>query len=186
MHKTVKIIILCICAFAVVVTLIPFLFVAMQTKILEKSFNNQIIDSNYQGWNAVNLDNDIEIKLPKTWKLERFDDRILIIDSTGKQIAAGVKLPFFSPEEENVFIETLFNGRLTESRLIWTSGLIYKNMTSNRATELKFDDGRTETYVSVDLPYYSDYKYFVCFFSDSNGMLYSDEVEAIAYSMTYN
>lgn len=185
MNKIAKAVLIAIGSIMIAIVLIIALAIVRQTKKLEKSFNNPIIDNNYQGWDTVNLDNHIEVKVPNAWELEYSDDRIYVIDGAGKQIAVGAKLPCFPVEEERAFLGTVFEGTCIERNLLWTSGLIYKNMAATQATELKFDDGRIETYVAVDLPYHYDYKYFFCFFSDNSGTLFRNEVEAIAYSMSY-
>lgn len=177
------------------ITLISFVLIAVafvimmilamtgERNMLKRRLNNPFINSDYQKWEVVNLDENVRVKLPETWNLEYADGRIIVINSSGEQIADGTKLPIRSNEEENAFLEYIYESTLTESNLLWTSGLIYGNMASNRAAQLILGNGKTETYVSVDLPCHNDYRYFLCFFSDGSGALYRDEAEAIAYSL---
>lgn len=186
MAKAVKITLIVIASMLVAVAGILALAFTRQTRRVEASFCNPIIDSHYQDWEVVDLDDNIEIKLPQTWKLERVGDRIHILNDAGEQVAIGAKLPCLSEEAEDAFLSDILGGTLKEFRLLWTSGLIYNNMTSVSAAKLTSDVGASKTYVYVNLPYLSDYRYFFCFPTDEDGTLFSDEAEAIAYSMSRN
>lgn len=176
--KIAKIALIVVASFIVAVIVFVILaFVRADIK-WKRSFNNPIIDTKFKGWSTLELDDTISIKFPDAWEFERKGDSLYVLDEHGKQIAVGAKV-----SQVDGFMTSVYGSTWEEKNIIWAQTINYNNMCSTWATALKYEDGRSETYLVLEVRcVQNDYFYYLYFFSDETGTLYRDEVVAIAFS----
>lgn len=177
--------------FAVIISLLcvcivsfPYWFALLHIWKLKKDLNNPIIDSGFQGWHSVLLDENIEIKLPDTWSLEA-GERLVISDSNGMPVAFGIKEnPIERGSERWLSLLSDCAGyTVTSYTPEFFCGDRFGNLASVRWMVCTSDTGLEEKVTSVSLPYNHQYIYYFCFIGDAES--YCNTAEAIAWSMSY-
>ncbi len=171
------------CSICLFIALLPYLLGLLHVSKMKRDLNNPIINGEYQNWQDVSLDDNIAIKIPDTWSL-KLEEPLTICDNTGTPVAIGQKFKSCSEEQWINLLSGCSNQTVVSYSNAFFSSNRFGNLASVWWTVCEFASGQEKRIVSLKLPYYYDYDYYFCFAGDSE--MRCDEVEAIAYSMSYN
>lgn len=171
------------CLACLCIAMIPYFIGILHINKMKNDLDNPVINSNYQNWRDIRLDNNIAIKLPDTWSL-KLEEPLTICDNTGTPVAIGLKTESCSEEQWISLLSNCSNQTVNSYSNDFFSTNRFGNLASVWWAVCEFDSGQEKRIVSLKIPYYQDYYYYFCFMEDSE--MRRDEVEAIAYSMSYN
>lgn len=78
--------------------------------------DNSVVDSEYEGWKKVELDSDCSFCIPEEWKIKRSENRISIVDSSGKIVSVGKKFYIHTEDDLKSKCKCLCGMFLTASQ----------------------------------------------------------------------
>lgn len=169
--------------FAIICLTLTIIFYPMlYIRKLKNDLDNDYIKQDFKNWKQVQIDPNISIFLPESWDLQSSSDNLLITDKTGEVVAAGERKVGFSKGDTTGFLGDYYGSNVVEyqSNVMGTNR--YGNLASAHISCCKLEDGNERKQIILYLPFHHEYKYRLCFFSTA----YTEEVEAIAWSMHYN
>lgn len=173
----------------VVLLFVSSIFIAThsQEKNLQEKIGNPIILSGYEDWKEVEIDGNILVMIPADWQVGQSNNQIFLLDSKGAKVAVGQKSAdsIIETDEADLFVEGICKEKVISSEPVHFSPYFYGNLASAWIRNCVLENGKSSRFVSVELPYYNEYAFLFCFFSESDEPFYCDIAEAIAYSMHY-
>lgn len=173
----------------VVLLFVSSIFIAIhsQEKNLQEKIENPIILSGYEDWKEVDIDDNILIMIPADWQVGQSNNQFFLLDSKGTKVAFGQKFAdsIIERAEADLFVESICEEKVISSEPVHFSPYFYGNLASAWIKNCVLENGKNSRFVSVELPYYNEYAFLFCFFSESDESFYCDIAEAIAYSMHY-
>ncbi len=179
-----------IISIALSLVLMLFLLFSLPLAMLKRktnNLNNPIVNTHYENWQDISLDEKISIKLPPEWSIQQ-GEPLLIIDEKGKTIGEGVKTTSFTTDtmqpilsshyDRNLISFSVYDKKREMPRLFWNQSY------SIFRTSL-YEDGFESREILFKLCYNDTYKYSFCIYCDEEqAQEFYDIAEAIAWSMT--
>lgn len=188
MKKSIIILLLSVLLF-VILSFVLVILIAMnsQERKLQEKIGNPIILSDYQDWKETEIDGNILVMIPADWQVDQSNNQIFLLDSKGTKVAIGQKSAdsIIETTEADLFVESICGEKVISSEPVHFSPYFYGNLASTWIKNCVLENGKNTRFVSVELPYYNEYTFLFCFFSESDEPFYCDIAEAIAYSMCY-
>ena len=185
--RILKVSIVVIACILLVVAFTPWLFAYMHVTTLKKGLNNPVINSKYNKWYEVSLDENISISLPNEWALIR-GEQMQIRNKYGDVIAVGKKVGLYSEDQLEDALRDYYGKEVISFKRVFELNGRYPYFGNGARVQIHLTkmSGDYETkQLFVYLPY-EEGKYVFCFaFFADDEKDYSDlysYVEAIAWS----
>lgn len=168
--------------FAIVALILLFCFPTLHANMLKSNLDNRIVNQDYPDWSVLDLDANIHISLPNAWSLQSLQDSVQIVDASGEVIAIGMKKERFTKDDTFAFLSEHYGNPVISYQSEVLGEGNYGNLASAHLSYCQLENGEKCEQIILYLPFHYEYKYRFYFFSTE----YSEEVEAIAWSMGYN
>ncbi len=147
--------------------------------------DNSVVESDYEGWKKVELDSDCSFCIPKDWKIKRSEDRISIVDSSGKIVSVGKKFYIHTEDDLKKQVQMFMWDVLDCEPVSSTSQSASSNMFGNGAAvyfrELVLQDNTVEKHLTLTLPNDYEYEYIFVFCDEADDAMH-EYAEAMAVS----
>lgn len=169
--------------FAIITVISPLIMLANEDVFLKQQLKNPYIDSDFEGWNWIEVENFGDCLFPSQWRVKEEYSILYITDMDGNQIAAGTVLdaPDSSYQSREAFLSKILCFEVTSVEEEYNTAFVGIDM-SHLGTATTIGESEN-TYLFFRLKKYESPELFFVFLNDRCKC--TEDILDIAQAMAY-